>query len=83
LNRYCGQRLNPDAANSGQNADIVCMSNIWLLQYLNIHSFSFSLAYMKPFMLLVHSDSRPQVDNLQSTPKDQKGFQLRYQQISC
>ncbi len=40
LNRFCGQRLNPDVANSGSNADIVCMSNILLLivfEYLLIH----------------------------------------------
>jgi len=25
LNRYCGQRLNPDTANTGANADVLCM----------------------------------------------------------
>jgi hypothetical protein len=32
LNRFCGQRLNPDVANSGSNADVICMLNILLLR---------------------------------------------------
>ena len=41
------------------------------------------LAYVKPFMLLVHSDVFAQNPISTSAPRDQKGFQIKYQQISC
>lgn len=56
------------------------MDIYFLFIYIFIYIF---IAYVKPFMLLVHSDVYAQNPNSPSVPRDQKGFQIKYQQISC